>query len=649
MLKQLLVELERRESIPRVLTKFVPLFDAKSPPHITFVSEVFKDLLSLIEGKGTAYQNVAVQAAVKWSTSSQRVHLRNAIATRGFLNSSCLWAYKQLRGNPDVLFRDYSSPEMRFMQVLLLKDTDPSLSVPFLIERFLSRREVPDEIRTLSKVCISSILEGGVSPEQIRSFRDRYPSIEAFHHWRPCAPLRSISLDDVDEPGGIDFHQMVRAVRDMKELSALTRTVYLSSLFYVPLSAREWESVLLSRTDRVYFRRLRLAGIVENLDGGFLLSADASRQKVIRKFLYDSYPMAREAVRRNHIERIKEEREKRVRSTELDRQALEVVTDGIICIDSTGFLYYLNPAAEKMLRENNWLKEALFGNGSVENALKKYSRERMVYRITSSKGVCDGSTQVFGSRIVLESGGKRFEVELDRQIILIRDTTDQHLINSEVGKLYRHELKAALDVMGAGIDTAKHLLVQGNLDEGLQFLDQVEKKRSQLFGMLEERIDFIRLHSDTFQIRPSKINLNLVIEKCVNNYGESVTGKDQQVTSNHLDVESVWVDGEERYLVRAVDNLIRNAVKFSEQGSTVSVRIGTIDGQAFVSVEDAGAGIASESLGKIFELGFTTGGSGRGLYLAKRIVEAHNGKIEVWSELGLGSCFTVKLPLALEA
>ena len=75
------------------------------------------------------------------------------------------------------------------------------------------------------------------------------------------------------------------------------------------------------------------------------------------------------------------------------------------------------------------------------------------------------------------------------------------MIDNEIGKLYRHELKAALDVMGAGLSTVKQFLVEGRSEEGMEFLEQVEAKRVELFSMLEERIDFIRLHSDSFHIR----------------------------------------------------------------------------------------------------------------------------------------------------
>jgi NtrC-family two-component system sensor histidine kinase KinB len=648
MLKSFLTKLEKRPPIQILLSTFRNLFQKDSANQLKFSEEAFAALLIFLEKGEASFQHVAVQAGARWSASTQRVMLRNAILRRGFLTPSCLWAFRQMRGNPEELFKDYPSPEMCLMQIILLKEADPARSVPFLIQRFLNRREALEELRAASRLCILSIFDSGVSPEQIRYLQSRYPGVEDLYQRSPGILGGELDLKTEISPGSVDFHQLVRSVRDMKEFSSLTRTVYLASLFYVPLSTKEWRSILLSRTDQLFFQKLRPAGLLETSDGGFILSSDPAKQTMVKKLLYDSYAMAKESVHRNRVERQKEDRQRRVRSKELDRQALEILPDGIICVDRSGLLYYINPAAEFILNENRRLRESLFGNGSLEQALRSYSRDRVLSRITTSIAENGDETQVFGDRIIITSGGKRFEVKLGAQVILLRDTTDQFLINREVGRLYRHELKAALDVMCVGIETAKQLFKEDRVDDGLDFLDQVEQKRSDLCSMLEERIDFIRLHSDAFRIRPSEVNLNLVVDKCVGNYRESAATKSVAIVSDHLDTQIYKVRGEERFLIRALDNIIRNAVKFCYTGSEIKVSIGSKKFGLFVCVEDSGPGIPHEDIEKIFELGFTTGGTGRGLYLARRIAAAHGGRIEVRSEPGKGASFSLRLPLLTE-
>jgi signal transduction histidine kinase len=648
MLKKFIMQLERRTPVENLLSRFRQLFEPDHPHHPQFTDKTFSSLLDFLNKGEASYQNVAVQAAVRWAASSQRVMLRNAIQQRGFLTPSCLWAYRQARGNTEELFRDYPSPEMGFVQVLLLKETDPALSVPFLIERFLTRRDVSEELRAASRLCILRLLDSVVSPDLVRSLQSAYPGVPILNQWRPAIPGRWLDTNRGPNPGYIDFHQLVRSVHDLKELSSLTRTVYLLSSFYVPLTDKEWRSLWLSQTDQAFFDRLRLATVVDASNGGFMLSTDPSKQAVVKKFLYESYSLAKESVCRRRAERLREDHERKVRNSELDRQALEMVPDGIICVDRTGLLYYMNRAAESMLNENRMLREGLFGEGSLEDALRSYSREAVLSRIRASIKGDEHRGEIFGDRALIGSDGKQFEVELGQQVILLRDVTDRQLIDNEIGKLYRHELKAALDVMGVGLGTVKQLISQGRTDEGMEFLDQVEAKRVELFSMLEERIDFIRLHSDSFHIHPSTVNLNLVVDKCVTNYRDAAASMGVTVNSDHLHVSAIQVMGEERFLVRALDNILRNAVKFSPKGKEIEVSIGAANFEAFVRVKDTGPGIPPENLGKIFKLGFTTGGTGRGLYLARRIASAHGGRIDVKSRPGSGSTFTFWLPLLRE-
>jgi signal transduction histidine kinase len=107
--------------------------------------------------------------------------------------------------------------------------------------------------------------------------------------------------------------------------------------------------------------------------------------------------------------------------------------------------------------------------------------------------------------------------------------------------------------------------------------------------------------------------------------------------------------GEERFLIRALDNLLRNAVKFSKENSSIKIDVGSDNMEAYVKVEDHGPGIPTENLGSIFRLGYTTGGEGRGLYLARRIAAAHGGRIDVRSAPGSGATFTYRMPMAVEA
>lgn len=118
--------------------------------------------------------------------------------------------------------------------------------------------------------------------------------------------------------------------------------------------------------------------------------------------------------------------------------------------------------------------------------------------------------------------------------------------------------------------------------------------------------------------------------------------------------EQIAVDGDRRYLASAIGNLVENAVKFSDRGGTVQVRVATEDGFAVISIVDGGAGIPRHDLDRVFERFYrvdrarsrTTGGTGLGLSIVRHVAQLHGGTVSVESVEGEGSTFTFRVPLA---
>lgn len=106
---------------------------------------------------------------------------------------------------------------------------------------------------------------------------------------------------------------------------------------------------------------------------------------------------------------------------------------------------------------------------------------------------------------------------------------------------------------------------------------------------------------------------------------------------------------------RALLNIIENAIKYSECDSKITVRLFEEKNRACISVQDEGIGISQDEVDRIFERFYrikkdrsrATGGSGLGLYIAKKIIDMHQGEIYIVSEENAGSIFTIKLPMNL--
>lgn len=117
--------------------------------------------------------------------------------------------------------------------------------------------------------------------------------------------------------------------------------------------------------------------------------------------------------------------------------------------------------------------------------------------------------------------------------------------------------------------------------------------------------------------------------------------------------KEIFVDIDEVKLTLAISNLIENAIKYTPEGGEVRVILQSDLQDAWVSVEDTGIGIAKDEQSKIFERFYRTdktrnretGGTGLGLSITYRTVIMHNGSIQVESEEGKGSIFTVQIPI----
>jgi len=117
-----------------------------------------------------------------------------------------------------------------------------------------------------------------------------------------------------------------------------------------------------------------------------------------------------------------------------------------------------------------------------------------------------------------------------------------------------------------------------------------------------------------------------------------------------LEREPPDISADPHQLNQVLENLIRNAIQAMPDGGRLTISVSSLLSEVIVSVSDTGAGIPEENLQKIFEPLFTTraAGIGLGLVIVRTLVEGHGGTIEVESEVGAGTTFTVRLPIGVE-
>ena len=189
-------------------------------------------------------------------------------------------------------------------------------------------------------------------------------------------------------------------------------------------------------------------------------------------------------------------------------------------------------------------------------------------------------------------------------------------------------------------------------EEIIQFSKGLNEILIDLFELLENLLNWSMMQREVLDHNPVNLNLHEIVNKIVRRSAHSVKEKNISL-SNNVD-EAVLVYADVDMLRSIIQNLIVNAIKFTQNEGQVIVSSKSKNGFIEVSIKDTGIGIESEKSSDLFDFirllstNGTTGekGTGLGLPLCKEFVEKNGGKIKVESELGKGSIFTFTLPKA---
>lgn len=241
-------------------------------------------------------------------------------------------------------------------------------------------------------------------------------------------------------------------------------------------------------------------------------------------------------------------------------------------------------------------------------------------------------------------------------VIVLNDVTDvQRLENvrRDFVANVSHELKTPIASIKGFVET----LLDGAADnptDSKRFLQIVAKQADRLAAIIEDLLALSRIEqsegADNLPVEPAAIGgvLAAVAGDCEPRAAErSIT-----LTTRCDPVLVAEVNAP--LLEQAVINLVDNAIKYSDAGRTVWMEAEAAAGELVIRIRDEGCGIAAEHLPRLFERFYRVdrarsrklGGTGLGLSIVKHIVQAHRGTIGVESEPGVGSTFTIRLPLA---
>lgn len=212
-----------------------------------------------------------------------------------------------------------------------------------------------------------------------------------------------------------------------------------------------------------------------------------------------------------------------------------------------------------------------------------------------------------------------------------------------------HELKTPIGAIGLLAET-----LQGATDDPeavLKFASSLQREASRLGHIVQEIIELSRLQAATEVKNSAECRLADLISDSLERVRILADSKNMRLVAD-LD-DSILIEVSYEQIATAITNLFENAINYSDPGGQVGISLKRVDNFAEIVVTDSGVGIALEDQARIFERFYRvdasrsreTGGTGLGLAIVKHIALNHGGEISVFSKPGLGSTFTLTLPL----
>ncbi len=219
-----------------------------------------------------------------------------------------------------------------------------------------------------------------------------------------------------------------------------------------------------------------------------------------------------------------------------------------------------------------------------------------------------------------------------------------------------HELRTPLTILlGRAQLLQKWLAHAEGVDQRSQRSVRIVVDQAQrLNRMITALLDVSRIQSGRFSIEPVPMDLGALVRRVVEETRTTLSGHAIALREAGA---PLLVRGDEVRLEQMLQNLLSNAVKYSPAGGEVRVEVARAGGEATVTVRDHGIGIPAAAQGQLFRRFYRAdnaerqgiSGLGIGLFVVNEIVELHGGSIGVESAEGVGSTFTVRLPLMGEA
>jgi two-component system, OmpR family, phosphate regulon sensor histidine kinase PhoR len=339
---------------------------------------------------------------------------------------------------------------------------------------------------------------------------------------------------------------------------------------------------------------------------------------------------------------------------------LTSMDDGVIVLDKNEKIILMNPAAKRLFEINNdvigkYFIEAI-RNYDFENIIQNKPDEDVEITVNGQlqdKGQTSKNFRIRTTKVV--SNDVKHENEL--VLLVVQDITKIKALEemrTDFVANVSHELKTPLTSIKGFAETLKMVDDKETKDK---FLDIINVEAERLTRLINDILTLSEIESKGYSVNRIKININSIIMDVFHIMEPVARNKNIALSYESNDDGSdngLFIQGDKDKFKQMMINLVDNAIKYTNNNGTVKIKTLNEAGDAIILVEDNGIGIPREHISRLFERFYrvdkarsrSMGGTGLGLAIVKHILILFNGSIEVKSEVGKGTTFTIFLPLA---
>ncbi len=332
---------------------------------------------------------------------------------------------------------------------------------------------------------------------------------------------------------------------------------------------------------------------------------------------------------------------------------LACMAESVIAVDNNKNIIRINHSAEKLFNIN--------GVEAREKNIAEFIRHsdllQIIDQTLTSKDLTEGDIYLVDINKHLQVHGSIIHNNKDRKIgavIVLNDITK--LIKLEAMRKdfvanVSHELKTPVTSIKGFIDTLLDTKIEDKADQE-RFMKIIRTQANRLQSIIE---DLLTLSSIEHGLEDNAITLeNANINSLLKNAVQTclTQAKQKNIKLNLTSYDNLTANINPQLLEQAVINLIDNAIKYSENDTTIEIKTKITDNYLVLQVKDQGTGIAEKHLKHVFQRFYRvdksrsrkSGGTGLGLAIVKHVALSHNGSVEVKSKLGNGSTFSILIP-----